>query len=60
MICRLGAMAVLVGLLCPSLEALAQDGREVRQHGWLTDYREAKERARETGKPIMLVIRCVP
>lgn len=34
--------------------------REAREYGWLTDYQTAKDRAKETGKPIMLVFRCVP
>jgi hypothetical protein len=28
--------------------------------GWLSSYREAKELAGQTGKPLMLVFRCVP
>jgi hypothetical protein len=30
------------------------------QHGWLSNYRQGLEQARETGKPLMLVFRCVP
>jgi len=61
----------LVGFLALAVTALfvgcasAQRGRgtspqEAARHGWLSDYREAKDRARQTGKPIMLVFRCVP
>lgn len=45
--------------------ALAQRMRglspqEAARHGWLGDYEQAKRQARTTGKPIMLVFRCVP
>jgi hypothetical protein len=45
--------------------ALAQRGRgvspqEVARNGWLSDYRQAKDVASKTGKPILLVFRCVP
>lgn len=30
------------------------------QYGWLADYERARTQARATGKPIMLVFRCVP
>ncbi len=34
--------------------------REAEQHGWMLDYREAKEFAREQVMPLMVVFRCVP
>jgi hypothetical protein len=46
--------------------AEAQRGRggaspqEAVRQGWLSDYGQARDRARQTGKPIMLVFRCVP
>lgn len=30
------------------------------RYGWLTDYSKAKAEARKTGKPMMVVLRCVP
>jgi hypothetical protein len=30
------------------------------EHGWLNDYAEARDLARKTGKPLMVVFRCVP
>jgi hypothetical protein len=53
----------MVGLMASP--ALAQRGRrpspfELGRNGWLTDYRQAREAARESGKPIFLVFRCVP
>jgi hypothetical protein len=40
----------------------AQKGREVNgaQYGWLSSLEEGKAQARKTGKPLMVVIRCVP
>jgi hypothetical protein len=46
--------------------ALAQRGRDRRgdqeaaRHGWLADLEQGKERARQSGKPLMVVLRCVP
>ena len=34
--------------------------REVANNGWLSSYRQAREQARQTGQPLMLVFRCVP
>jgi hypothetical protein len=34
--------------------------REVVGNGWLSDYQQAKDRALQSGKPIMLVFRCIP
>ena len=33
---------------------------EATRHGWLLDYRAARERARESKRPLMVVFRCVP
>lgn len=55
------AAIAITGFLPPAV--LAQRGfdpREVRANGWLTDYRQAKDAAAKTGKPIFLVFRCVP
>jgi len=42
----------------------AQPGRRgevnAARHGWLSDYRAGREQAKKTGKPLMVVIRCVP
>jgi hypothetical protein len=60
----LGALLTL-GLFADS--ALAQRGRgRGRGRGlaasrrWFSDYREARAEAARTGKPMMLVFRCVP
>ncbi|HEV3204862.1 MAG TPA: hypothetical protein VGY77_10785 [Gemmataceae bacterium] len=62
---------VLIGLIALAVAALtsgpvaAQRGRGLSEQaaareGWLSDYRKAKEVARQTGKPLMVVFRCVP
>ena len=61
-------LALLVICVCwlALLKAPAQgqrDGglqREARRHGWEFNYRAAQRQARETGKPLMVVVRCVP
>ena len=30
------------------------------KHGWHTDYEAAEDEARRSGKPMMIVFRCVP
>jgi hypothetical protein len=54
-----------LALLCVSLavgNAAAQRGdphaRVAYQNGWLSNLRTAKEKAKKTGNPIMVVIRC--
>ena len=36
------------------------DEREAVRNGWLFSLEEGKAQARKTGKPLMVVIRCVP
>jgi hypothetical protein len=46
--------------------ALAQRGRDRRgdqqaaRHGWLADLEQGKARARQSGQPLMVVLRCAP
>ena len=55
---------LLIGLAAD--RAFAQEDRvggdraEARKHGWVFDYDEAKRQARKTGRPLMVVFRCVP
>jgi hypothetical protein len=62
---------VLIGLIALAVAELssgsvaAQRGRGLSEQaaareGWLSDYRKAKEVARQTAKPLMVVFRCVP
>jgi len=30
------------------------------EHGWYTDYEKAQDEARRSGKPMMIVFRCIP
>jgi hypothetical protein len=48
------------GFLVLANSAFAQRGPDAARHGWLSDYRQARDQARQTGKPIMLVFRCIP
>jgi hypothetical protein len=58
----LGLMALgMLGLA--ESPAFAQRGlapADAFRNGWLGDYRQARELAARTGKPIMLYFRCVP
>ena len=56
-------MAATVVLQAAQLRAqqrIGDDRREAARHGWMSDYRQATKRARETGRPLMVVLRCVP
>jgi hypothetical protein len=66
--CRgLAAMLVLTLLVD---EGIAQPGRfggrqggrpgSSGQNSWIMDYEQGRELARKTGKPMMVVFRCVP
>jgi hypothetical protein len=50
----------LVAFLSPMIHA--QPGRDgnAGRYGWLSDLRSGKEQAKKTGKPMMVVLRCVP
>ena len=36
------------------------DRREAVEHGWMFNYNEARQLARNTNRPLMIVFRCVP
>ena len=58
----LGVMVLAVVGLTAS-PVLAQRGlppMAAARNGWLSDYPQAREQAKKTGKPIMLVFRCIP
>jgi hypothetical protein len=66
---RLGILLVLVGTLlfaAPFISPSAAqrparfDDPEVERHGWLSNLEEGRRRATESGKPLMVVFRCVP
>jgi hypothetical protein len=63
---RIGYFIVLVLASFVCSPALAQPGRPRRgddqaaKYEWGFDLQEGKFRAREAGKPLMVVVRCVP
>ncbi len=52
----------LMGLHLSGATALAQRGfgQDGVRHGWLGSLESGKAEARRSGKPLMVVIRCVP
>jgi hypothetical protein len=64
MTCR-AALLVSIGFVA-SLETPAQAqpkggrGMDASKYGWLSSLEEGKAQARKSGKPLMVVLRCVP
>lgn len=61
----LAAVLALAGVVLTDSSALAQRGRRFGEfgagrNGWHFSLRAGKELARQTGKPLMVVIRCQP
>ena len=55
--------ALALGMLALSAAAASAQGRgdaQAARYGWLPGLEEGKAQARKTGKPLMVVIRCVP
>jgi hypothetical protein len=54
----------LAGIVLSDGCAQAQHGRRsevaAARNGWIFSLSEGKQQARKTGKPIMVVLRCVP
>ena len=63
---RRKTVVLLTGLLLVCSPVLAQGprnlarDREAVENGWRFDYEAAREEARTTDKPLMVVVRCVP
>lgn len=60
--CTLGLSVLVLSALSHS-SALAQPGKggkDPGKYGWIKNYAAGKELAQKTGKPMMLVFRCVP
>ncbi|MBM4071448.1 MAG: hypothetical protein FJ271_21305 [Planctomycetes bacterium] len=58
-----GLLVLGVGLWLASPSHAQKRGRNKEdsgKYGWLSSLSGAKEQARKTGKPLMVVIRCVP
>jgi hypothetical protein len=59
----LAAVAVLLSWAWAEHADAQGDGgwqREATRYGWQLDYQAAKDVARRTGKPLMVVFRCIP
>ena len=41
-------------------DRIDDDGAEAQKHGWVLNYGEARQQARKTKRPLMVVLRCVP
>lgn len=57
------ASAILVqhaGAQPPRRERERGNEQEATRHGWLWSLEEGKAKAKKTGKPLMVVVRCVP
>ena len=57
--------AAVLAAAALSTDRLAAQGRRARgaaaaRHGWHTDYQQARQLARQTNKPLMVVFRCEP
>lgn len=58
------AFLLIVGLVIPGFVESTADAQPTKnlpaQFGWMSDYKSARAEARRTGKPMMVVFRCVP
>ncbi len=58
---RLIAVVLLAIFALTGKTISAQQGNhQATRFGWMTDYQAARTLARKTGKPLMVVFRCVP
>jgi hypothetical protein len=60
---RNGTVLLALGILSlTSLPGQAQPrrGEQAGRYGWLASLSEGKAQAKRTGKPLMVVLRCVP
>jgi len=53
-------MMSLVALAMCAAPLAAQGDANAGRYGWLSSLESGKVQARDTGKPLMVVIRCVP
>jgi hypothetical protein len=54
------AASTLASALAQRRGPAREDGRQASQQHWLSSLDEGMAEARKTGKPLMVVIRCVP
>jgi len=53
-------LTISIGLLLTSADPVHAQARKPAREGWHNDYEVARELARKTGKPLMVVFRCEP
>ncbi len=56
----IAVMSTLLVWLSLTVTADARDAKNAAKYGWLSNYQTALKQARKTGKPLMVVFRCVP
>lgn len=54
------ALGVVLLIDTPTQAQRRGRGEDAARHGWLSSLQEGKAQARKTGKPLMVVLRCVP
>jgi hypothetical protein len=54
------AVALQAAVVCAQGGRFSDDRAEAAEHGWLFDYDAARQLARKTNRPLMVVFRCVP
>jgi hypothetical protein len=52
--------ALALGLAAPLAAQPRMRGDDAARYGWLPTLEQGKAEARKTGKPLMVVIRCIP
>jgi len=63
MLWNVGLTLVAVAAMAAYPPCRAQGGgwqAEARHYGWQLDFESAKRSAKRSGKPLMVVVRCVP
>ena len=41
-------------------DRIRDDGADAQKHGWVLNYGKARQQARKSNRPLMVVLRCVP
>ncbi len=54
------ALSILAGTGGSALPQFKGGDANAARYGWLSSLEEGKTKARQSGKPLMVVIRCVP
>lgn len=54
------SLGLLVALASPALAQKGRGDQDAIRNGWIFNLAEGKAQAKQSGKPIMAVVRCVP